>query len=128
MRAAATSTSSSVTDQLLQLEEGFWNAAGDGDYYREHMAPHGLCVLPAGVLDKDETVAAIGEAEPWADFEVRDVKILDLGDDEAALCYKAEAARKNHPSAYTALVSSVYTRLHGKWKLSLHQQTPVEEL
>lgn len=61
---AATSTSSSVTDQLLQLEEGFWNAAGDGDYYREHMAHHGLCVLPVGVLDKDETVAAIAEANP----------------------------------------------------------------
>lgn len=125
--SVATSTSSSVTDQLLRLEEGFWNAAGDGDYYREHMARDGLCVLPVGVLDKQQTVAAIDEAEPWADFAVHEVKILDLGDDEAALCYRAEAARENNSSSYTALVSSVYTRLRGEWKLSLHQQTPVEE-
>ena len=117
-----------MTDRLLELERGFWSAGGDGDYYREHMATEGLCVLPVGVLDKDETVAAIGESEPWEDFELSDVRILDLGDDEAALCYRAEAVGNSRSSGYTALISSVYTRLRGEWKLSLHQHTPIEDV
>jgi len=112
-----------MTDELLKLERGFWDAAGDGDYYAEHMAGHGLCVLPVGVLDKETTVSAVSQAEPWDHFELSDVQIIDLGDDEAALCYRAEASRGD--DSYNALVSTVYTRLGGEWKLSLHQQTPI---
>lgn len=113
-----------MTDEFLELERGFWSAAGDGDYYAEHMAANGLCVLPVGVLDKDTTVATISDAEPWDEFEFSNVRIVDLGDDEAALCYRAEASRDG--DKYVALISTVYTRLFGRWKLTLHQQTPIE--
>ena len=119
------SRSSSVTDELLELETGFWQSAGDGDFYREHMAAHGLCVLPVGMMDKDETVAAIEQSEPWADFEMSDMRTIDLGDDEAALCYRADASRNGGSNRYQAVISSVYTRLSGRWRLTLHQQTPL---
>jgi hypothetical protein len=119
------SRSSNVTDELLDLENGFWQSAGDGDFYREHMAAHGLCVLPVGMMDKDETVAAIEQAEPWADVEMFDMKTIDLGDDEAALCYRADASRNGSSDRYKAVISSVYTRLGGRWRLTLHQQTPL---
>ncbi len=119
------SPSSNATDELLKLETGFWDAAGDGDFYREHMAAHGLCVLPVGVLDKDDTVSAIAAAEPWHEFTIDDLRTVDLGDDEAALCYRAEASRDSDADQYTALISSVYTRIGGRWKLTLHQQTPI---
>lgn len=122
---AATSPSSSVIDRLLELEEGFWDAAGNGDFYREHMAKHGLCVLPVGILDKGATVKAISRADPWGEFKLHDIRALDLGDDEAALCYRAEANR-GPGDTYIALISSVYTRLRGEWMLSLHHQTPIE--
>lgn len=125
MRTAA-SPSLSVIDRLIELEEGFWSSAGNGDYYREHMADHGICVLPVGIMDKDETAEAIDQSEGWAEFELHDVTTLDLGDDEAALCYRAEAVRNDQSSSgYVAFISSVYTRLRGQWKLSLHQQTPI---
>jgi hypothetical protein len=113
-----------VTDRLLELETGFWNAAGDGTFYREHMASDGLCVLPVGVLDREATVEAVANSDPWDEVELTDVTTLDLGDDEAALCYRAEARRGNNGD-YVALISSVYTRIAGEWKLNLHQQTPI---
>lgn len=112
-------------DELLDLEEGFWNSAGHGDYYAEHMAAEGLYVLPVGVMDRETTVDAMSRAEPWKEFRFSDVRILDLGDDEAAVCYRAEASRGEDDS-YTALISSVYTRIAGDWKLTLHQQTPID--
>ena len=113
-----------MTHELRDLEKGFWGAAGDGDYYMENMASDGLCVLPVGVMDKDTTVTAISQADPWDEFEFSDVRVLDLGDDEAAICYRAEANRGE--DEYRALISSVYTRHHGQWKLTLHQQTPLD--
>ena len=123
MRATA-SPSSSVTDRLIELEQGFWKAAGDGGFYQEHMAAEGLCVLPVGMMGKEATVEAIAQADPWEAFEFDEVQTLDLGDDEAAVCYRAEAKREDG-DGYVALISSVYTRLAGQWKLSLHQQTPI---
>lgn len=114
-----------MSEDLIELEEGFWHAAGTGDFYVRHMAAHGLCVLPVGVMDKETTVEAITHAEPWKEFQFSDVRFIDLGDDEAAVCYRADASRGEEDD-YTALISSVYTRLHGKWKLTLHQQTPIE--
>ncbi len=114
-----------LREVLLELEEGFWDA-GNGDHYREHMAADGLCVLPVGVLDKEATVAAIARAEPWSEFKLHEVRTLDLGDDEAALSYRAEAFRKDKSPGYFAFISSVYVRVRGEWKLFLHQQTPVE--
>ncbi len=113
-----------MTQELPELERGFWNAAaGDGRYYIENMARDGLCVLPVGVLDKDGTVSAISRSDPWDGFEFSDIRVIDLGDDEAAICYRADANRGE--DEYTALISSVYTRHHGEWKLTLHQQTPI---
>lgn len=113
-----------MTRQLEELEDGFWGAAGDPEFYEENMASDGLCVLPVGVMDKDTTVSAISQADPWDQYEFSDVRLLDLGDDEAAICYRADASRAD--AEYAALISSVYTRHHGEWKLSLHQQTPID--
>ncbi len=118
------SPSSNETDTLLELETGFWNAAGTGDFYREHMAAHGLCVLPVGILDKDDTVSAVAGAAPWQGFNFDDVRMLDLSHDVAALCYRATASRETHE--YSALISSVYTRTNGRWMLTLHQQTAID--
>ncbi|HUG08257.1 MAG TPA: nuclear transport factor 2 family protein [Acidimicrobiia bacterium] len=119
-------THGDLRERLLELESGFWSA--DGNYYREHMAAEGLCVVPVGVMDRNETVAAMDHSEPWAEFKLHDVTILDLGDDEAALCYRVEAFREDESPGHFAFISSVYVRVRGEWKLALHQQTPVETL
>lgn len=66
-----------MTDVLLKLEEGFWKAAGDGEFYREHMVANGLCVLPVGVLNREATVDAVAESPPWDEVELSDITMLD---------------------------------------------------
>jgi hypothetical protein len=38
--------------------------------------------------------------------------------------YRASATRAGEPP-YRALMSSVYVRVDGRWRLALHQQTPL---
>ena len=49
---------------------------------------------------------------------------LALSADVAALQYRASARREGDDSPYHALVTSVYVRRDGAWRLALHQQTP----
>lgn len=110
-------------DALLEMESGFWEAAGDGDYYRQHMAADGICLLPVGILDKSSTVASVEGAEPWDGFEITDARTVALGPDALGLYYLASGDRKSF--TYRAAVATVYRRVDGSWQLTMHQQTPL---
>ena len=113
---------------LLALEEEGWNALSGPNgaaYYREHMAGDGLMVFPGMVLDKEATVQAIAQAEPWSWFRIEEPRAVLLGQDAGVLTYRAAARRSGGP-VYRALMSSVYVRRGGVWLLALHQQTPLE--
>ena len=117
--------SGELRDTLLALEEGFWRAAGDGEFYRRHVADDGLFVLPAGagVMPKEVVIAAVSVAPPWSGVEIDNAQLVQLTADSAALVYHARGARG--ADQYVALISSVYVRRDGEWLLALHQQTPV---
>ena len=108
---------------VVGLEDGFWRAAGDGAFYQAHMAVDGVCVLPVGVLDRDETIGAIAQAESWRRWEMRDVRLVELTGDVVTLVYRVEADRGEEP--YRAFVASTYVRRDGDWLLVVHQQTPL---
>jgi hypothetical protein len=110
-------------EDLLRLEYGFWQAAGHGGFYREHFSDDGVCVFGFGVLDKESTIAAIEQAEPWEEVELGDVRLIPLGADARALAYSARA-RRAAGDWYEARISSVYVRRPQGWVLALHQQTP----
>lgn len=113
-----------LQEELLELEHGFWDAAGDGDRYRRHMADDGLLLIPFGILDKEATVAAVEEAEPWSSHEMEDLAVLVHGEAAVTLCYRAEADR--HGAVFRAAVSSTYRRQGEHWLLVVHQQTPLQ--
>jgi hypothetical protein len=117
-------TETGLNDRLVELERGFWEA--DADYYDRNLAPDAVMVLPdpAGLMDRDAVVQAIGTSARWVDLRMDDVRMIRLGQDVAALAYRAAARRSDGGSPYTALVTSVYARDAGAWKLVLHQQTP----
>lgn len=54
---------------------------------------------------------------------MNDVRVVQLGQDTAMICYSVEAQRD--AQTYNALISSVWLKVHNDWKMSLHQQTPI---
>ncbi|MQM27355.1 nuclear transport factor 2 family protein [Glycomyces albidus] len=116
-----------VFDELLELEHAGWRALCDGTgagFYESTMSADGRMVLANGMsLDRAATVEALREAPPWAGYEITDPRLVPLGDEAAALVYAGHAWRRGEPP-FHALMSSVYRRTEGAWRLSLYQQTP----
>ncbi len=116
-----------LQDKLIELERGFWDAAGgDGSYYEENFAKDGMMVLPfeGGMLNKAQTVGAVRQAEAWSAFEINKPQLLEIAENEVALLYEASGKRANGQD-YRALISSLYRRRVGGWELVFHQQTPL---
>jgi hypothetical protein len=112
----------SVTSELLGLERRFWLEGAD--FYRENLAEDVLLVFPgAGLMRRADAVAGIEAAPRWLRVDIRDEQLLQLGPESRLLCYKALAHREGE-AEYSALVSSVYVRRGGAWKLLFHQQSP----
>ena len=112
-----------VHEDLLRIERAL--APGDAGAYRRHLAPEAVVVVPGAALDRDACVAAIEQAPPWDDWTIEAPRTLALGDGAAVLTYGWRSRRGEQ--AYAALMSSVYARRDGAWRLVLHQQTPLPE-
>lgn len=113
--------------ELLEIEHRGWQSLCDGtgaQFYGELMTADGVMVLAHGfALDRDAVVASLNGAPRWARYEIRAPRLVELGDDSAALLYTGHAEREGEPS-FEALMSSVYIRRDGRWRLALYQQTP----
>jgi uncharacterized protein (TIGR02246 family) len=117
-----------VTGELEALERRGWVALSGSDgaeFYDGLMADDGLMVFPGLVLDKASTIRAIEAAGPWSSFELSDLRVVEATPDSAVVAYRATAERPGE--AYHALMTSVYARREGQWRLVLHQQTPTPE-
>jgi hypothetical protein len=117
-------------DELIALERRGWDAlssgAGEAErFYREVLADRALFVLPGGLVlaGRGEILESMG-GEPWAGYELSDIRVLEIAGDTAAIAYRAAARRDGHPG-YAALCTSTYRRAASSWQLVLHQQTPV---
>ncbi|MBD3942694.1 nuclear transport factor 2 family protein [Microbacterium sp. NEAU-LLC] len=120
-----------MLDELLELEHQGWKSLCDGtgsEFYGRLMTADGAMVLAHGmVLDRDAAVDSLNDAPPWRTYEIHDERLIPLGDDHAILVYTGRATRDGDEAAFTALMSSVYVRQDGDWRLALYQQTPVPE-
>ncbi len=116
-----------MIDELEALEREGWAALTGPDgaaFYAEVMADDGLMVFPGMVLDKTATITAIAGAPPWQSFELDDVRQIMAASDSGIVTYRAKARRAGEDE-YVALMSSVYVRREGRWRLLLHQQSPI---
>jgi hypothetical protein len=89
------------------------------------MTDDGIMVLANGALmDRDAVVAALEHAPPWQSYDIDDVRLLDAGAEAAAIVYVGTGYRDGDEPAFVGIMSSVYVRQDGRWRLALYQQTP----
>jgi hypothetical protein len=115
-----------VEARLLELECRLWQAGGNRAAYARELASDAVHVFPSfGIVDRDTALDGVEGARPWARFTIDDARYVPLGDEAAALVYTATAQRDGD-APYTAAITSVYRRDGERWRLVLHQQTPLD--
>lgn len=113
---------------VTALERRGWEAlSSDGEtaraFYEEVLDDRPVMLLPGGtVLDDRAAIVASMSGTPWTRYELADLRCVQLTPDAALVAYAAVAERDGQ--AYSALMSSLYARRAGGWKLAFHQQTP----
>ncbi len=118
-----------MLDELLDLEHQGWKSlctSTGADFYGQIMTSDAVMVLAHGqVFDRQAVIDSLNEAPPWRSYDITDERVIVLSDDQAILVYTGRAYRGEDEPAFVALMSSVYTRQDGNWRLALYQQTPV---
>jgi hypothetical protein len=114
-----------LEQDLVALERQFWN--GDAAFYRKHLDEKCLTVFQemAGVFSKDDVAQQAGEGNRWRIQQLQSKGFLQPTDDTAIVSCEVYAKRGTG-EPYHALTSSGYIRRHGEWKMTFHQQTPLE--
>lgn len=56
-------------------------------------------------------------------YDISGERLIEVDEQTAALVYEARASRGD--DQFHALMSTVYTRFMGQWRIALYQQTPV---
>ncbi len=118
-----------VLDALLELERAGWDSlcnASGSDFYGAVMLPGALMVLANGmVMDRDTVVSSLSESPPWRKYDIADVRLIDVDDDNAALVYTGTAYRDGDEPVFVGAMSSAYHRTADGWKLALYTQTRI---
>lgn len=120
-----------LSEELLALEREGWDALCQqrgAEHFGDLMTADALMVLANGqVMDREEVVAALADAPPWASFEIADSRAVVVGGDGAALVYRATASRAADEPPFVAVMTSVYAKDGDRWRLVVYMQTPVPD-
>ena len=113
---------------LLDLERRGWDSLCDStgaQFYGDLMTDDAIMVLADGaVMDRDAVVASLEHAPPWQSYDIDDLRVIAADDGTAALVYVGTGYRDGDQPAFVGVMSSVYVRQDGRWRLVLYQQTP----
>jgi hypothetical protein len=111
--------------QLLAMERQFWT--GGAEFYRAHLDDRCLVAFAemAGVMSNEQVAATVKGDNRWRDIDIEQKGFLRPEPDIAMLTYHVRGRRADD-RPYRALVSSAYVKRNGDWKMTFHQQTPME--
>ena len=114
-----------LEDQLYDIERQFWT--GGAETYRAHADETCLTIFPeiAALLDREQIARSAGEGGRWRDVAMTRKGIIRPARTVTIISYEATAQRSDG-RPYRALVSSGYVRRGPDWKMTFHQQTPLE--
>ena len=118
-------------NELIKLEEESWQTLSSKEagaaqkFYNSLLTDDAVMVFPGGMLIEGKAkILESFAAQPWKSFRFEGQHVVKLSENVGAVVYKVTAQRGGN-DPYTALISSVYTRDGDRWKLALHQQTPL---
>lgn len=114
-------------EEPIEIERAGWESLCDGSgdrFYGEIMTDDGIMALANGsVMTRDDVVAALGEAPPWSSFEMDEIRTIELDRDAIALVYVGTGHRDGDAAPFVGVMTSIYVRREGRWRLALYQQT-----
>jgi len=117
---------SDLLAELLSLEREGTQAltcGGAASFYGPLLTDDALMVVPGFVVDKAKFIQMVDREASWTSFTVEGPRVTSLTPDAAILVYRATGKRTGQQD-YIALMSSVYVKRDGRWRLAHHQQTP----
>lgn len=115
-----------IQADLVSIERSLWTEGPDA--YHRHLDDRCLVAFTemAGVSTRAEVAETVSEGPRWRDVDIEVRGMIEPTSDCVILTYEGTAARGEE--RYQALVSSVYVRRDGDWKLAFHQQTPTSDV
>ena len=115
----------SLQADLTRIERGFWT--GGEDYYLQHVDADCLLAFGqmAGVHRREDIAKTTGQNR-WQAVHMQEKGFVTPTPDTAILTYEAHGIRGNGEK-YDALVSTSYVKRGEAWKMSFHQQTPLND-
>lgn len=118
-------TTDSFARELIDLERRGWEALSSDSgsaYYESHLTADAVMGFPFGLMNRQEALSGIDEAEPWSSFRIDNPQVIQLGPDSGIVAYSVVAQREGQ-EPFSAVVSSTFVRQGGDWKLAFHQQS-----
>lgn len=114
-------------DELLELEHAVWRALVDGAPEADErlLAEDFLGVYPTGYAGRADHVAQLSGGPTVAAYELRDARLVPVGEDAALLVYRASYRRAGAGELEEMYVSSLWCRRSGVWLNTFSQDTPV---
>ena len=114
-------------DRLLELEHTVWRALVDGAPEADErlLAEDFLGVYPTGFAGRGDHVAQLADGPTVASYELRDARMVSVGDDAALLVYHASYRRPGRSQLEEMYVSSLWCRRGDAWVNTFSQDTPV---
>jgi hypothetical protein len=115
---------SDATDQIVEIEKGFWTQADDSGYFQEHMAEGGLSVMePMGFIEKKQAMEMTAE-KPWKTVTMDDLQVRQVTPECVILTYHGTGHRDGDAKPYQGSIASTYVRDGGRWLLALTSHQP----
>lgn len=119
----------SSRQDLIDLETSGWQALSVGGdrataFYDEVLDDQPVMLLPGGMLlGEREQILESMSGPPWSSFRLDNTRVITPTTDVGVVVYGVVAQREGQPD-YSALISSTYVRRNGRWRMTMHQQTP----
>ena len=115
-----------LAHDLLALEKQFWN--GNADFYRNNLDDSCLVVFTkmAGPMKKEQVAGMAKDGQnKWKDLNLDLKGLIEPAHDFALLSYHATGTRLDG-THHDANVSTGYVKRDGAWKMTFHQQSPID--